>query len=152
MTAAGTEIGYGPARPEDAEAILAFAEALVREYEDMARIDPAEVFAWMRRKVTGRIGEYVRVTADGKTAAYYRFAPAAGRMELDDLYVLPECRGRGIGSEIVRRCCAATDLPVFLYVFRGNGRAVALYERLGFRITEEVGETRLVMQRDGAAP
>ena len=144
------ELRYEPARPEDAEAILAFAEAMVRQYEDLTAVDPGEVFAWMRRKVTGRIGEYVRVTADGEAVAYYRFAPADRRMELDDLYVLPAFRGRGIGSEIVRRCCGNTDLPVFLYVFRENVRAVALYGRLGFRTVEEVGKTRLVMQRDGS--
>ena len=143
------KLRYEQARPEDAEAIFAFAEELVREYEDPAEVDFAEAFAWMRWKVTGRIGEYVRVTADERTAAFYRFAPEDGRMELDDLYVVPEFRGRGIGTEIVRRCCGSTEKPVFLYVFRKNERAVALYERLGFRISEEAGSTRLILQRDG---
>ena len=140
---------YEPARAEDADVILAFADALVREYEDPAEIDPAEVYAWVCRKIFGRIGEYVRVTSEGETAAYYRFAPEEERMELDDLYVLPKHRGRRIGTQIIRRCLESTDLPVFLYVFRRNVRAVALYERLGFRTVEKVGKTRLVMQRSG---
>ena len=69
-------------------------------------------------------------------------------MELDDLYVLPEYRRRGIGTMIIEKCCSESDLPIFLYVFSGNTGAVSLYQRLGFRITESVGGTRYIMQRD----
>ena len=141
------ELTYEPARPEDIDAVFAFCKELIDAYEDVARIDYDEVLSWVRRKLAKRIGDYTRVLADGQLAGYYSFAPSGEKMELDDLYVLPAFRGRGIGTAVVERCCAQTGLPVFLYVFRRNARAVALYERLGFRVVEEVEETRLIMQR-----
>ena len=56
-------------------------------------------------------------------------------MELDDLYVLSEYRGQGVGTAIIQKCCCETELPVFLYVFKENNPAVSLYEKMGFRIT-----------------
>ena len=69
-------------------------------------------------------------------------------MELDDLYVLPPFRGRGIGSEILKKCCRDTQKPITLCVFKNNTGAIALYERFGFTITEAIGSTRLTMRRE----
>ncbi|MBQ3487279.1 MAG: GNAT family N-acetyltransferase, partial [Clostridia bacterium] len=91
-----------------------------------------------------RIDEYTRVLWDGELAAYYRFVPDGDRMELDDLYVLPAFRDRGIGTAVLRRCLACGK-PVFFYVFTQNTRAVALYEREGFRRIETVSPTRCLM-------
>ena len=65
-------------------------------------------------------------------------------MELDDLYVLPAFQKRGIGTPVLRRCLAAGK-PVYLYVFTGNARAVALYQQEGFKKVEEVSPTRMIM-------
>lgn len=55
---------------------------------------------------------------------------------LDELYVVPEARGRGIGRSLLRRAlrearqagCAAVELEVV----RGHSRAARLYLRHGF--------------------
>jgi ribosomal protein S18 acetylase RimI-like enzyme len=61
---------------------------------------------------------------------------------------LPEKRIlKGIGSEIIRKCVAETDLPVFLYVFIRNSRAVSLYKRMGFRVTKTVRDSRHIMEK-----
>ena len=73
-----------------------------------------------------------------------RFVPDGDRMELDDLYVLPAFRDRGVGTAVLRRCLACGK-PVFFYVFTQNTRAVALYEREGFRKIETVSPTRCLM-------
>ena len=65
---------------------------------------------------------------------------------LYNVYTLPEYRGRGIGTAVLRRCLAQGK-PVYLYVFTGNVRAVALYEREGFRKVEDVSPTRCIMAR-----
>ena len=67
--------------------------------------------------------------------------------ELDDLYVLPTFRGKGIGTEILSYCISQMNTPIFLYVFRKNTGAIKLYERMGFLMAEEVDDTRLIMRR-----
>ena len=140
------QLAYSSARPEDAPVIFNFARELIERYEADSDLDLHMALDWTRRKIERRIGEYTRVLADGETAAFFRFVPDGERMELDDLYVLPAFRGRGIGTAILRRCVAAGK-PIYFYVFIGNTRAVALYEREGFYKTEDVSSTRSIMSR-----
>ena len=139
---------YEIATSADIEPIYQSCIKLIWEYEDLGSVDLSKVLPWIRRKLESSIGEYTRVLLDGVLVAYYHFAPSEGKMELDDLYVLDQDkRSKGIGTAILEKCFAETDLPIFLYVFQGNTRAVALYERLGFRITETIGDSRYIMQR-----
>ena len=143
------ELTYAPALPEDIDALFAFNRELIDAYEESAAIDRGEVLAWVRRKIEKKLGEYTRVLADGQTAGFYRLAPCENGTELDDLYIFPELRGRGIGTAVVRRCCAEASLPLFLYVFTKNTGAVRLYERCGFRLHERLGNTRIILEYDG---
>ncbi|MBQ7754165.1 MAG: GNAT family N-acetyltransferase [Clostridia bacterium] len=138
------QLTYEPARPSDAPAIFAFAKELIETYETDPDLDLTMALNWTKRKIEKRIDEYTRVLWDGELAAYYRFVPDGDRMELDDLYVLPAFRDRGIGTAVLRRCLACGK-PVFFYVFTQNTRAVALYEREGFRRIETVSPTRCLM-------
>ena len=149
------ELEYLPMRDCDLDAVERFSRELIETYEDLEgfelRLD--EIMAWMRRKLEQRRGEYSRVTRDGETVAYIRCAfdsalPDSDQrgLELDDLYVLPQYRDRGVGGAVLRRCCSLTDGPVWFYVFTENKRAIALYERLGFRITRTLSPTRSFME------
>ena len=140
------ELTYSPARPEDAPVIFGFAKELIETYETDPDLDLAMALDWTKRKIEKRIGEYTRVLADGEAAAFYRFVPDGERMELDDLYVLPAFRNKGIGTAILRRC-VGEGRPVFFYVFTKNTRAIALYQREGFRKAEDVSPTRMIMAR-----
>lgn len=141
------ELNYERASGADVEAIFALSKALIDQYEDVSCIDYDKVLRWVRRKIEVQIGEYQRVLMDGSLAGYVHFHPDGERMELDDLYILPEYRGQGIGRLVVKKCCAETEKPVYLYVFRRNEGAVRLYQRLGFEIVQEVGSSRYIMQR-----
>ncbi len=138
------QLVYEPAGIEDAPAIFAFARELIETYETDPELDLAMALDWTRRKIEKRIDEYTRVLWGGEVAAYYRFVPDGERMELDDLYVLPEYRDRGVGTAILRRCLAQGK-PVYFYVFTQNTRAVALYEREGFSKVTDVSPTRSIM-------
>ena len=138
------QLVYEPAGIEDAPAIFAFARELVETYETDPELDLAMALDWTRRKIEKRIDEYTRVLWGGEVAAYYRFVPDGERMELDDLYVLPEYRNRGVGTAILRRCLAQGK-PVYFYVFTQNTRAVALYEREGFSKVADVRPSRSIM-------
>lgn len=145
-------LAYTPAQESDIDVLFALNKALIDRYEDRAAIDYEKVLGWVRRKLQTQIGEYRRVTVGGETAGYYHFHEAGGKMELDDLYILSPWQGRGLGTAVIGKCCAEARTPVFLYVFQANRRAVALYERQGFRITREAGGTRYIMEREPGGP
>lgn len=136
---------FQQAEEGDISAIFAQAKALVELYEDLTTIDYDKVLAWMERKITKQIGSYTRVSLEGQTCAYYCLAPDG---ELDDFYVLPPFRGRGIGSAILENCIRESQAPLWLYVFTKNKGAIALYQRFGFQITEAVCTTRAIMRRE----
>lgn len=139
------KLTFQRAEETDIPVIFSQAKALVDAYEDVSNIDYDKVMAWMERKITKCIASYTRVSLEGAVCAYYCLA-ADG--ELDDFYVLPPFRGRGIGSGILEKCIRESRSPLWLYVFTKNQRAIALYQRFGFRMTETVGTTRAIMRRE----
>ena len=141
------ELHFSPASEQDTDTVFGFCKDLIDRYEDLATIDYDRVLNWVRRKLDANIREYTCVRLDGVKAGYFHFCPGEGCMELDDLYIFPEFRDRGIGTRIIEKCCAETALPVMLYVFVRNTGAIALYQRLGFQITQTVGNSRYIMVR-----
>lgn len=139
---------FVPAVPEDAETLYELNRQLIDTYEDLDSIDYPKVLAWVRRNLEQNLPHFVRVLADGVLVGYYCLRPEGESMELDSLFVLPPYQNRGIGTQILEKCLEESDVPVFLYVFRKNTRAVALYGKLGFRIVKEVGKTRFIMEHD----
>lgn len=139
---------YCAAEPEDISVIFNQCETLIRTYEDTAAIDLPKVLAWVENKIRANIDQYVCVKMDDRKVAYYHLEKGNTEAELDDLYVLPQFRGKGIGTQILRDCIATMNLPIFLYVFKNNADAIRLYQRVGFEITESIGKTRLIMRRD----
>jgi ribosomal protein S18 acetylase RimI-like enzyme len=58
---------------------------------------------------------------------------------IDDLYVLPSHRGRGVGSALFDACeraCKGLGVRALHLGVRPTNRAAALYRRLGFREQE----------------
>ena len=102
---------------------------------------------WVRHKLQSQIGGYTVILRDAGQVGYLHLIPSEV-YELDDLYILPEFRGQGIGTEVIRFCMEQSRQAgkgIFLYVFRENRRAISLYGRMGFRIWKTVGKTRLIM-------
>lgn len=141
-------LSYSPAQPEDIDQIYLLCKSLIQTYEQLDTIDLPKVLRWVRQKIESSIGEYAVIHADGQKAGYYHFyRNEDGLLELDDLYLFPPFQNQGIGTAVIQKCCASTTEPIQLYVFARNTRAVALYERLGFQITETVHQTRYIMKR-----
>lgn len=103
-------------------------------YEDTLRRDGS--FALLARDGEGRAVGYATVIV-----MPYRSETWVGRgdrfAELDSLSVLPEARGQGVGEALVARVQDEVDAlgirEVQVWAVADNTRAVAFYERLGFR-------------------
>lgn len=138
---------YVPAENKDIEPLFQLNKYLIDRYENISQIDYSRVLTWVLNKIEKNISEYTCIFRDNQKVGYYRFHSADGKMELDDIHILSPYQNQGIGSEVIRKCIAETDLPIFLYVFVKNTKAIFLYKKLGFQIKETVSDTRYIMER-----
>lgn len=106
-------LSFRDATPEDAGLILFFIKALA-DYEKMnSDVQATEELLreWIFDK---RKAEVFFALADGKEVGFalffHNFSTFLGRagIYLEDLYVLPEYRGKGIGKAILRRLAQLT--------------------------------------------
>lgn len=68
--------------------------------------------------------------------------------EVVEIHLLPECRSKGIGSDILRylqKVCVAQDRKIRIGCFKENHRAKQLYQKLGFVQTEET-DTHFILE------
>lgn len=133
----------------DTEQIYRLCKGLIDNYENIEDIDYDKVLKWIREKIEKSIEEYTAVYIEHEKVGYYHFYQNEdGEYELDDLYIFSEYQNRGIGTEIIKKCCYSVNAPIILYVFIKNERAIALYQRLGFEIIRTVHGSRYVMRKE----
>jgi GNAT superfamily N-acetyltransferase len=139
--------------PQDVGALLQLIRAL-GEYERLAH----EVVATDTGLARGLFGEPPRghalvAEADGAMAGFalyfFNFSTFLARagLYLEDLFVIPEQRGRGIGKallvELAGRARAADCGRMEWSVLEWNAPAIQFYERLGARRLEDWRTFRL---------
>ena len=139
---------FCPASREDIPVIFSLAKELVDTYENLAAIDYDKVIDWMQHKISQNISAYTCVYVGIEKAGYYCLTAESDQTELDDLYILPQFRGQGIGTAVIKRCIEQVSTPLYLYVFKGNTDAIKLYSRMGFSVAEDVSQTRIIMRRE----
>lgn len=143
-------ITCSPAQEVDIEIIYTFCKELVEQYETDP-IPMEKVLAWIHRKIENQLADYIMLFVDGKKAGCFHLSEDPdGRWELDDFYLFPEFRAKGVGTAVLRQITEEADKEqktLFLYVFRKNEGAVRLYERLGFEIKDKAGNSRWIMER-----
>jgi ribosomal protein S18 acetylase RimI-like enzyme len=97
--------------------------------------DPAalEAFAEAQETIVARRGlRAFVVRRAGRPVGYASLAVHEGAMEIDQLYVSPEQRGGGLGHALLETALAAGGQERAWIVADDEGRARALYERVGF--------------------
>lgn len=137
-----------PAQPSD-QPFLFQVYASTRQAEMAAwGWEPAqqETFLWMQfqhRTQAYRMqfpkAEYHLILDAERPIGTMILAHEQGALRLVDIALLPEARGTGIGSELMRALqaeAARTGRALHLHVNKGNP-ARRLYDRLGFTVTRE---------------
>ncbi len=130
----------GPGRPHaDVEEVtLADTRPLRVEwylsYDHEPDTQDAIVSAEDRISVRRGMRAFVARGDDGFTAGFTLLAATEGEdaAEIDQLYVTPDARSQGIGGRLVEAALAAGGRDVAWVVADDEGKARALYERLGF--------------------
>lgn len=106
---------------------------------------------WYQEQYRGASFEVILL--DGRPAGRLYVARWADELRLVDVALLPEHRGRGVGSGLiaeVMREAREAGKAVRIHVERWNP-ALRLYERLGFRLLEDKGVHLFLEWRPPAA-
>ena len=149
MTAAQT-IHLRPIQNVD-EAFLRLVYASVREQElDQVAWPPGVREEFLRTQFDAQHTHYTSnypgaelsvIEMDGKPAGRFYTQRSESEIRIIEIALLPEYRNQGIGSGLVKRILNDGDLlhlPVAIHVEKFNP-AFKLYERLGFRVEEDLG-------------
>lgn len=125
-----TELTLRPATAADlpalAEVHLSARAAAGADFPPAVHPDD-EVRAWVAGWDLAAYDVCVAVL-DGRVVGYTRATPTW----LDDLYVLPDAQGRGVGSALLDRVLARHPEGIGLWVFESNRPARDFYARHGF--------------------
>jgi ribosomal protein S18 acetylase RimI-like enzyme len=144
------------ATPEDREFLLDLYATTRTAELDLLSWTSAERAAFVQMQYDAQGAAYGQQSVEGRVDVVEVAGRPAGRLYLDhrptdvrivDIALLPEQRGQGIGSALLREVvseAAASGRTVSLHVERGNP-ARALYRRLGFVELEDDG-LRLLME------
>lgn len=138
-------IFFEKANESDIEKIYSFAQELILKYEDRCIVNIEKALAWTKNKIAENIDEYTVIYYADKKCGYFHLCKNEDLWELDDLYIFPEYRRKGIAKEVVKRCIDEKE-NIYLYVFVENIGAIKLYENLGFKFEKEVSKTRAIMK------
>ncbi len=143
-------IQYKTAEFCDIDVIFALNKENIDKYEDVEKLNYDKVLEWVKKKIHDNISSYKVIYYDENKAGYFYFHEVDSKYEIDDLYIIEQYRNKGIGTKVINDCIEKSKekgLPIFLYVFSRNTGAVSLYSRLGFEITENIKDTRYIMER-----
>lgn len=143
------ELCFTTAAEDDIQPIICLSKALIEEYEDLSVIDYPKVLQWVEAKIRNNIGKYTAIVFNEEKVGYFRLDRKDNKWELDDFYILPQFRNKGIGSAVISHICQSATGCIYLYVFTNNKGAISLYERFGFKRVQTVSNTRQIMERPG---
>ena len=139
------------------EEVVAFLELLredARDYLDQTIALMGETWEHFV-EISQQVGRVYEVAQDGHPAGYYWIEERGRELHLHGIVVKAEFRGQGIGTAILERLreeYAGRMDVIELGVHDSNGRAKALYERMGFiivRRVEELGFSVMQMEIKG---
>lgn len=142
------EIAFDHATYEDIEMLFSLNKRLIEEYETNLKLDFEKIYSWVRRKLENNIESYQCIYFDGTKVGYFYLHNDGEKLELDDLYIFDEFQGRGIGTKVldfVASVAKERNKEVFLYVFAKNRGAINLYLRNGYKIMENIDDSRYIM-------
>ena len=136
------------ATPDDYDLIYALKTESIRPYVE-------KIWGWdeddQKKDFDGdfsNMEQFNVIVIDESFAGFVQYYFEYPYFEVVEIHLLPEFRGKGIGTDILRylqKVCIAQDRKIRIGCFKENHRAKALYQKLGFMQTKET-DTHYILE------
>ena len=133
------EVSLRRAYASDSEFVFTVKKAAFREYVE-------QIWGWddsYQRQLHNRrfaAQDFRIIQFREVDVGFLAISHTSDMLKINQLFILPEYQGRGIGSACMTRIIDNANLeqkPVVLQVLKVNTRGIAFYQRLGFTIVNE---------------
>ena len=101
---------------------------------------------WHYIESNTHVSNYEIVTMDNKDIGCLSLKNEKNGILVDEIFLEKEYRNLGIGTSIIKDITKKYP-TLYLWVYKKNYKAIRLYKRLGFEVSEET-ETRYLMKAE----
>ncbi len=130
---------------KDIDRLIFYKKKNIYEYaNNLSKDEIDRINNYVNNNVLKLIGNYCNIIVDDKVIGCLLITDHDDGKLLDEIYLEEEYRNKGIGTDIIKKVIYDNDI-VYLWVYKENKRAVALYKKLGFNVIEET-ESRFYMK------
>ena len=81
---------------------------------------------------------YVATNEDNLTGYIVLSSDTDSKIEIETLYVMPKFQREGVGKQLIQQSLALAGKTIWLSTWELNHRAIAFYNKIGFKETGEI--------------
>lgn len=129
----------------DIDKLIRYKKQTIFEYAKELPTKEVEIINnYVNKNVSATLDDYQNIVVDNNIIGCLLITKKDNGVLLDEIYLEEEYRNNGIGTDIINKTKKDNNI-IYLWVYKMNKKAIALYKRLGFNIVEET-ETRYYMK------
>ena len=138
------KINYKTCSKEDITKLYELSKKLINTYENK-NVNFEFIYNWINNKLINEIHDYYQILYNNTHVGYIHIINE-NEIEIDDFYIFDEYQNMGIGTIVLNTIINKSTKNIFLYVFIKNEKAISLYKKLGFKIIENIKDSRYIMR------
>ena len=128
----------------DLKKIIDYKKQIIYEFsKNLTKKEINKINNYVTKEVRDQFNNCYSIVVNNKKVGCLLVTEKDDGKLIDEIYLEEEYRNKGIGTNIIKNIIR--DNIVYLWVYKLNIKAIALYKRLGFKIVNET-ETRYYMR------
>ena len=121
----------------DIEKLIKYKKETIYEYaKDLPKEEINRINNYVENNVPKLLNYYFNIVINNKVIGCVLLTNIDDGKLLEELYIEEEFRNKGIGTDIIKSIIRENH-TVYLWVYKENIQAIALYKRLGFIVIDE---------------
>ncbi len=141
----GVQFCLRKGKVEDIELLIKYKLSTIYAFaEDLVEEEKKQINAYVNKNVFKLLNDYQVILIEDRVVGCLLVRNYEDGKLLDEIYIEEKYRNKGIGTLLIQNVISRQSV-VYLWVYQKNVKAIALYEKLGFKKINET-DTRYFMK------